>query len=269
MDNLEGNLRNLFVEFNIPGPLFQTALSHLKNKIFLQNPDIYLPLTTKDAPLSSEKLRPQLDDIDLLLLNLFAAQAAKAEYTKRGIPQDVYDATMGCFSRFINETYASKGIYTFDRHFWTYRQTSLRLFRLGTLEYEFIDGDAAVHIPSDASLSPKNVEESLRAFSDFSTRYFPDKPAKRITCLSWLLSPEIGSLLGPGSNIKSFQSLFEITSESKPTEDYLFWLFGVDTLQNINELKEDTSLQRGVKKHLLKGDVIHNGFGILKGRDEL
>lgn len=71
----------------------------------------------------------------------------------------------------------SFGCCGFDRDFWTGRQLSLLLFRLGELEFEIVseDGEKAelsedekhshyllhVHIPSDADLSPERCDESF------------------------------------------------------------------------------------------------------------
>ena len=53
----------------------------------------------------------------------------------------------------------------FDRGWWAYRQTSMQIFRLGVLEYEFdrLEGESviALHIPSDARLTAEAVDRSL------------------------------------------------------------------------------------------------------------
>lgn len=267
MNDPETIIQQLFQEFDIPKPLFQIALEHFKNNKSLQKPNIYGILDSDNAPKAYEKLKAEMDDIDFLLLYLFGARECKQRYIQLGIPMDVYRATMACFSRFINETYRCKGVYTFDRHGWAYRQISLRLFRIGELEYEFIDGDIAIHIPSDAKFSPDKIQESLSKMHEFIKHYFAANSNARVTCFSWLLSPEIACMVPFDSHILSFQSLFDISAQDEPSNEFLFWLFGVELCQNFNQLSEQTSLQKKVKQHLLQGGVIHNGFGILKERE--
>ena len=75
-----------------------------------------------------------------------------------GLPEDVWLATMGAFSRFVEEHRRSTGRDGFDRGFWTPRQVNAALFRLGTLEYELRRDDDGpfldLHIPSDADTIP-------------------------------------------------------------------------------------------------------------------
>lgn len=79
---------------------------------------------------------PDEDGWTMLYFMLQAARRSYEKYRIRDIPDDIFTATMRCFSRFIGEYREMYGRYGFDRDFWTGRQLSLRLFRLGELEYE-------------------------------------------------------------------------------------------------------------------------------------
>lgn len=70
-------------------------------------------LQAKCAPLSPNGL------LELAVL-LSAALEARKHYAARGVPDDVYLATMGCFSRFLNETHRWTGRWQFDRGFWVW-----------------------------------------------------------------------------------------------------------------------------------------------------
>ena len=72
----------------------------------------------------------------ILCCMLKAAAISLEKYREQEIEDRVFDDTMKCFTRFVEEHKASYGIYGFDRDFWTGRQLSLQLFRLGELEYE-------------------------------------------------------------------------------------------------------------------------------------
>lgn len=224
----------------------------------------------------------------MLTVSVEAVVLAHAEYRRRGIPDEVFVSTMGCFPRFVAEHEASYGQYGFDREWWTWRQLSLRLFRLGELEFEYADrpddlflakyADAAaetgsaksdvsrqinIHIPSDAKLTPEACAESLRRARAFTERYFPDWSDAPMTCESWLLSPVLPDLLPADSNIVRFQSMFDVIGVESESEAWREWIFRRNPAP-VAELPEDTSLQRAVKSHLLNGGAIGSGVGVLR-----
>ena len=89
------------------------------------------------------------DGAAILAVSLLAAQLIRPEFERLGLGDDVWVETMRAFPRFIAETKRLDDHEAYDRSFWTWRQLSLRLVRLGTLEHEYIvvpargDGDAA------------------------------------------------------------------------------------------------------------------------------
>lgn len=204
--------------------------------------------------------------IVILAHSLRAALLSYDAYRARGIGDDVFFDTMRCFSRFLGETHRNRGVWDFDRGWWTYRQLSLTLFRLGELEYEYVDGDktVSVHIPSDADISPAQCRSSSERYQAFTRRYFPEKSAYIPVCTSWLLSPALGELLPPSSRIRSFAACFRITSWDPTATDYLTWVFGRQT-DDYAALPESTSLQRSVKRLLLDGGAVGTAHGILIG----
>ena len=92
----------------------------------------------------------------MLFYQLECARRVHEIYRERQIPEEVFADTMKCFRRFILESERRTGALCFDRGWWTYRQISARLFRLGALEYELHESGNErtihMHIPSDASL---------------------------------------------------------------------------------------------------------------------
>lgn len=201
----------------------------------------------------------------MLYCQLECARRAWDRYRERGIPEQVYRDTMGCFPRFLAECRRKTGRMFFDRDWWTWRQTGMALFRVGALEYELRDGGVlAVHIPSDADLSPASVDRSLEQAEDFFRSYFPAYPLEQHTCCSWLLSPRLETLLPQNSNIRSFQRRFRILEEQPEDREYIQWLFQVPADTPYHRLPEGTSLQRRVKALLLAGGAIGCALGILK-----
>lgn len=206
------------------------------------------------------------DDMGMLACQLTAAVKVHDRYLAMGIPDEIFCATMACFTRFLAETKRMTGKWCYDRAFWSYRQTSMVIFRIGELEYELCHDKKAVsvHIPSDACFTPEAVDSSLAKAEDFLKRFYPQCAAYELICHSWLLSPELGKLLPETSNILSFQRRFTITAVQPEERDFLQWLFEAAEDAPVESLREDTSLQRKVKILLLSGGNIGAARGVIK-----
>lgn len=229
--------------------------------------DLFRPETWESG---LERLYPMLAEdprgLKMLTLQLLCALKTREQYAARGIPDDIFLATMDCFPRFLGEHLESFGTYGFDREWWTVRQLSCILFRVGLLEYELREGFVSLHIPSGAKLDPAAVAASLEAGREFLARYYPDWAGKPMTCHSWLLSPTLKELLPPEANIRRFQDLFHITPTGQVDDDFLQWAFRRKDLPT-EQLPENTSLQRKLKAHLLSGGTFTDARGTVVFRD--
>jgi hypothetical protein len=107
---------------------------------------------------------------------------------------------------------------------------------------------------------------TLKEGKEAVKKYFGDGFEER-HCHSWLLCPYLKKILPPTSNILAFQSFFDITEMDKDAKnDILFFAFRKEKDFPIEELPEDTSLQRSLKAALLRGEYIPLGRGIVKDR---
>ena len=207
------------------------------------------------------------DGFQILSAMLEAALLAKAEYETKGIPEEIFYATMNCFPRFIGEHMESFGRYGFDRWWWTGRQTSLSIFRLGPLEYELIENEGkkqiSVHIPSNADLSDRAVGESLQSARAFLKQFFPEYADARFCCHSWLLSPALATLLPKDSNINRFRERFRLLGFDEDADDYKLWVFKNKAL-TIDEFPENTSLQKKMKVYLMQGGKVGCAWGEIR-----
>lgn len=198
---------------------------------------------------------------------LRCAMKAKEVYHRQGIPEKIYVDTMAAFSRFVRENMESYGFYGFNRGFWTTRQVSCKLFRIGQLEYEFTvknnEPIVSLHIPTDADLRPVILRPSIREGLAELFRLFPEYADKRIYCHTWLLSPLLKDMLPPTSNILRFQELFDMEPEGIPGNDVLLWVFKNPKLPKA-DLPENTSLQRKLKRFYLDGGTFLEGVGYLR-----
>jgi hypothetical protein len=196
------------------------------------------------------------------LLNIISNYSYE-EYVKRNISNDIFVATMKFCTRFLHEYYQTFQTYKFVWAWWFPRQISLNEYRIGALEYEFVDGEdreIAVHIPSDADLRKWSIAQSIKDFNEFRTKYYPGWEEAKLICDTWMLMPELKEMLGEESNIIAFQNLFEIDAIDYDATWYMEWIFpGIEKVDEL--LPEKTTLQRNMKKHLLDGKK----FGIAKG----
>lgn len=206
------------------------------------------------------------DGIKILACMLYCAAECYTKYEQLGISDKIFADTMKCFTRFISEHYESYGYYAFDRDWWTTRQISLQLFRIGQLEYELgvVDGKKTVklHIPSDADITQEKCDESLREAKKLIETKFSDYAKCEWTCCSWLLSPALKKLLTVNSNILRFQKRFRILSCNEDEDEFLEWVYKRKDYP-LNELPENTTLQRNMKIYLLSGGKVGDAFGIM------
>lgn len=197
---------------------------------------------------------------------LRCALAAKGTLDALGFSEEIYYDTMACFTRFVNEHMESYGRYGFDRGFWTVRQVSCKLLRIGSLEYELIEQEGkpviSLHIPSDADLSREALRSSYLAARDALGRAFPAYRDAPMYCHSWLLSPTLAQLLPEGSRILAFQRSFAVTPLEKPNQEFRKWVFKTPDLP-MEQYPEHTSLQRALKRVLLNGGTLVDGKGYL------
>lgn len=198
---------------------------------------------------------------------LRCALLARETYNKLGIPEEIYVATMGAFSRFVREHMESYGFYGFHREIWTTRQVSCILFRIGQLEYELKTLNSVpvvcLHIPTDVDLRPEVLRPSVREALKKLYEIFPEYADKTVYTHTWLLSAQLKEMLPESSNILRFQEMFDIEPEGYPGNDILTWVFKNPNLPK-EEYPEDTSLQRKLKKFLLEGNQFCNGRGYLR-----
>lgn len=209
------------------------------------------------------------DGLKMLTCMLYCGLETWKNYEKKGISEQIFIDTMKCFSRFAGEHKEGYGNYAFDREWWTARQIAGELMRIGELEYEMRQDEGGryidLHIPSDAKLKRENLLESLHRARDFFREKYPAYGSVEMRCHSWLLSPTLKKLLPPTSRILDFQKLFVIETIGVTEEsEYITWVFKRPDIAFEN-LPENTSLQREMKKYLLAGGQLEDAKGTLKG----
>ena len=136
---------------------------------------------------------------------------------------------------------------------------------LSDWELPFADGDKVinVHIPACAPLEYERTRDSFRICRDFFATYFPGYEYKGFQCGSWLLDSSFPRFLPPESNIVRFQSLFRLFPAPAGNDwQHRERVFGNPELP-LDQVPQKTSLQKILKREMLKGFRFRGGFGFI------
>ncbi|MDE7164300.1 MAG: acyltransferase domain-containing protein [Clostridiales bacterium] len=256
------NVIEICEKINVPQEMLRFISEKLVPAEVLQSlTDIGMALTGYQR--LKELLGNDDNGLKMFACMLNAATITYEKYRHYGISDKIFFDTMYCFTRFAKEHHASYGTYGFDRGWWTYRQLSCVLFKIGELEYEYRDDEKVIHlhIPSGSDISIENCKKSLNEFNSFTAKYFPEK-SYPIVCNSWLLSPALDELLPPQSKIIRFKNCFDIASWNKTENEFLQWVYGKTDIE-YDRLPEKTELQKNMKKYLISGGLIGSAYGRL------
>lgn len=120
-----------------------------------------------------------------------------------------------------------------------------------------------IHIPRSGDFDRQTILDSYRQAKEVFKTSYPDFPFKAFLCTSWLMSPDLRSILKPTSNILGFQDTFThipFSSSGRLVFSFVFPGCANDPA-SYSQLPEDTSLQRAVKQRYLAGDYIRDGAG--------
>lgn len=264
------NNRELYKALDIPREVVEELNKYEDTRIFNMNNKIKSDICDRekwDEAVKSiqEQLGEDADGIKILWEELNLVCESYDRYVQMGIPYEIFVDTMKFCTRFLEEHKRTYGIYKYTWAWWYPRQISLNEFRIGALEYEFIDGDNReiyIHIPSDADFSRESVQRSIKEFFSFRKKYFEAWDTVPLSCDSWLLSPALKEMLDSDSNIIGFQNLFKLERVDYDNIWYLGWVYpGYDTADN--NLPENTRLQRKMKEYILSGNKVGSAKGYL------
>lgn len=216
----------------------------------------------------------------LHLLYLIAMTAHLKElYSTENIPEEIYDDSVLDLKWKAQECKNLYGIWGISVAWWTVGFFQLRLFAIGRLQYELREFPYSVHennisiesgeryinvhIPSGKPLDHTECLDSYsRATAFFRNRFSLERVI--FGCESWLLSPDLLSILSAESRILAFMKDYTILSQ-RPDAGYrnIARIFNVRaTPDNVDDLPEDTRLRREMKKRLKAGKPINIAFGV-------
>lgn len=124
----------------------------------------------------------------------------------------------------------------------------------------------SVHIPTGTSLTKENCIASYRDALVTVRNFFPEYNVKAIYCCTWLLDPQHAEMLSEKSNIVNFgrqYKRFPVLSQGKGVFSFLFRR----PYKSLDELPENTTLERRVKAHYISGNFIYEAGGVIFEQD--
>ena len=207
---------------------------------------------------------------------LYFVENMESEYKKRGL-ESRFDSDLerlrrriiGCFDRTGD---LDIGDLTWERHYLMARE-----FRLGRLtftlgksptdipEKDLWTGDNVlqVHIHGSEPLCFEDCKRSISDAKKFVALHFPDFKYRYFTCLSWLLDDSIADLLGEGSNILKFGTLFEKVRTNK-SDNIIRFVFGNGaTRETLADIEPKNRFQRELKEAALVGRDFFDVRGVI------
>ena len=173
-----------------------------------------------------------------------------------------YEDEEGSFTATIEETDDSYVGYPFD--FYGHVNPEKITLKKTDWAIKLSGGDLLVglHIPPDEPFGHDVVEEAITLSRELLKNCYPEYEYKAFFCASWLLDHAIIDLLGKDANTSKFSArflTFGVKSAGVSTFSFVFRTYG-DV--KIEELPENSRLQRILKKHYLDGKAIYEMHGV-------
>lgn len=147
---------------------------------------------------------------------------------------------------------------------WASYFINCKIIEVGILQFEYdeVIDKIKIHIPRMPKLDFKKVKQSIANSKKEVKRYFHFDD-KQYICNSWLLSKQLTPILKEKSNIKKFQTLFEINEGEDCVGDILNFVYNLNSCENFSQLAQKSFLQRKIKTQLMKGTIFRLGCGEL------
>ncbi len=202
--------------------------------------------------------------------------ATRAFHRERGVPEDISWATLADLGQQMVIHRNRRGSTGLDLQWWLVSHFVGTLYALGRLQFHlyhlrrglagpafwlesdepgFRKGDAAlgIHIPAIGPMTPSACDESFADARSFVRDRFPEHDFKAGTCTSWVLDEQLADYLPVESNIVQFQRRFQIVEGSTDDgRDILRFVFD-RVPESLDELPQDTTLERAIVQHLRSG----------------
>lgn len=195
-----------------------------------------------------------------------------AQYRARGVDERVCWDTLIDLTCKLKEHHDVEGIWGTEAIVWYQRLFTMKILKLGRLEYEPIGyrwdtayGSVAkdcpvlnIHIPSCGSLPTEQVIDSLKQ----AYAFFGGQGKMPFVCASWMLYPPMCEAVFPkDSNLYAFYRCFDMAEQYADPSNKHFWrIFGVRYAPEVlATAPADTTLRRNLLAWMREGN--HMGIG--------
>lgn len=197
----------------------------------------------------------------------------------RGVSDEISWATLADLGQQLKVHRRTNGDYGLETHWWTTIHWVGEIYALGRLQFllhqvpeakpvpgtepgEWVLG---VHIPEIGPLTKEAVDDSFAQAREFFPRVFPEYPVKTATLGSWLIDPYLLDHLPQDSNMVRFGRRFTPYSTPRDSQDSaVFFTFRTHDLDHLDDLPQDTTLQRLVVSRIKEGGTWQNAYGYLR-----
>ena len=136
-----------------------------------------------------------------------------------------------------------------DPQFWYDDETAIE-FGAG---FRRNDPVLSLHIPRRGQLSADECDTALERIATAFDHWFPDGPPRLAICTSWTLDPQLADYLPDDANLLHWQRRFTLIPEARDSDFIMSHVFDERPEYALDELPQDTTLQRAVVTHLRSG----------------
>ncbi len=233
----------------------------------------------EDAAIGNDSFSAEIQEGDKNLFKcLYFCEALSRRYAEQEIADRILYDTLSDLVFWTNIHVGLTGSLGLSEVNWVKNHLSMKLFRLGRLQYCFgscghdIDalgvkqGDSIieVHIPGGEPLDIVACKRSVDDARRFFAQYFPQVDYKCFTCGSWLLDDTLINFMQETANIIRFQRMFTLVTR-KESDAILKYSLGWNARkENLHEFTPANAFTERVMKHVADGGVFYSGFGYIQ-----
>ncbi len=120
----------------------------------------------------------------------------------------------------------------------------------------------SVHIPARLSLESGYCDSSYKRAREIFQRHYPEYAYKAFMCQSWMMDPQLKTLLGRETNLTRFIDRYMSYPTKAAGTGVMNFVFFKSGKPEIGGLPENTSLMRAIKNHYLAGKYVYEMGGV-------
>lgn len=212
-----------------------------------------------------------------LIMFLYFCEELSKKYEEKGIPREILLNTIDDFIISVERQVDINGEIGVVMASVLAKHLSMRLFRLGRLQFcmEDISVDVPekgivkgtpvmdIHIPVGGSITKEELSASFKLADEFFGKYFPEYHFDYYMCHSWLLDNTLKKFLKEDSNIIKFQNMFHqvLALEQDAILRFMF-KYHLASREELQDCPATTNFAKSVKEYALSGGKFYNVMGV-------